>query len=334
MQHNGVPYNSSTPKKVWRKVRKTIIIDSRDRQQTTTSSPGSYTVVLPAVYQNVYSITLRSYEVPLTYNMFAACQSNTTFNMTWTPTGGSAQTSNVTIPDGNYTSASLPLAITYAMQSNAGFTTAGSSAPSNLNAYWNSTTGKLGIYSTLSTDAIALTFNPSQSPNCGQGQNFPATTGWGLGYYMGYYPTSYTSSLSNVTVTTNNVTSNYTGVNGSFIMNPSPDTYVVMELAGLNKIDETGLDGRVAGRIDGCFAKIPVTVNQGEYMYFIDTSGPSPLNQRIYNPPIARLDRLTVRWRRHDGRTLDFNGGEHSFTLEIETLDNNFDEYSSLEFSR
>jgi hypothetical protein len=118
------------------------------------------------------------------------------------------------------------------------------------------------------------------------------------------------------------------------MMNPNPDTYLLLELAGLNKLDETGLDGRIAGRIDGAFAKIPLTQNQGEYLFFADSSGSSPLNQRIYNPPVARLDRLIVRWRRHDGRTIDFNGAEHSFTLELELLDNNFDEYSSLEFSR
>jgi hypothetical protein len=118
------------------------------------------------------------------------------------------------------------------------------------------------------------------------------------------------------------------------MMNPNPDTYVILELAGLNKLDETGLDGRIAGRIDGAFAKIPLTQNSGEYLFFADSSGTSPLNHRVYNPPIARLDRLTIRWRRHDGRTIDFNGGEHSFTLELELLDNNFDEYSSLEFSQ
>jgi hypothetical protein len=117
-------------------------------------------------------------------------------------------------------------------------------------------------------------------------------------------------------------------------MNPSPDTYILMDIAGLNKMDETGLDGRIAGRIDGAFAKIPLSINTGEYLFFQDSAGVSPLNQRVYNPPIARLDRLNVRWRRHDGRTIDFNGVEHSFTLELEILDNNFDEYSSLEFSR
>jgi hypothetical protein len=297
--------NVSTPKKVWRKVKKTILIDSRDRQITGACSAGNYSVILPAVYSNVYSITLRSYEIPLTYNNFAACQGNTTMNITYNSSGY-----NVTISDGNYTTYSLASMVTGALRGVSG----------GLSASWSSNTLLTTISSVSTTDTISLNFSASSAVNCGAGTNTALSTGWGLGYYLGFYPQTYTSVSGSVT--------------GSFIMNPSPETYMLLELAGLNKLDETGLDGRIAGRIDGAFAKIPITQNAGEYMFYADNAGPSPLHQRIYNPPIARLDRLTIRWRRHDGRTIDFNGAEHSFTLELELLDNNFDEYSSLDFSR
>jgi len=303
-------HNTSTPKKVWRKVKKTVLIDSRDRQITGAGSPGSYNVILPAVYNNVYSITLRSYEIPLTYNTFASCQGNTTMSVTYTPSGGSPSTSTVTISDGNYTVITLPTTLTTALQT----------ISAGLSATWSSNTLLTTIASTNTADTFVLNLSGATSVNCGAGNNVPASTGWGLGYFLGFYPQTYTSISGRVT--------------SSFMMNPNPDTYILLELAGLNKLDETGLDGRIAGRIDGAFAKIPLTQNTGEYLFFADTSGPSPLNQRIYNPPIPRLDRLAIKWRRHDGRTIDFNGGEHSFTLELELLDNNFDEYSSLEFAR
>lgn len=309
--HNGVPHNTSSAKKVWRKVKKTVIIDSRDRQLTGTCSPGQYNVVLPAVYNNVYSITLRSYEIPLTYNTFASCQGNTTMNVTYTSYAGTGPTTTtITIPDGNYTSITLPTAMTTALKT----ISAGLSLTASSNTLLST------IVSTNSNDTFVLNLSASSSVNCGAGTNIPVSTGWGLGYYLGFYPQAYTSTSGAIT--------------SSFMMNPNPDTYILMELAGLNKLDETGLDGRIAGRIDGAFAKIPLTQNTGEYLFFADNSGTSPLNQRVYNPPISRLDRLAVRLRRHDGRTIDFNGGEHSFTLELELLDNNFDEYSSLEFSR
>jgi len=313
MMQNGIPHNLSKPKKVWRKIKKTVIVDSRDRQITGAGSPGSYNIVLPAVYSNIYSITLRSYEIPLTYNNFALCLGNTTLSVAYTPSGGSVSNANVTIPDGNYTTTTLPYAVTTALQS-----VSASWAPLSLT--WSSNTLKSSISSTNVNDSIALNLSGSSSVNCGAGTNTPLSTCWGLGYYLGFYPQAYTSIGGAIT--------------SSFMMNPNPDTYILLELAGLNKLDETGLDGRIAGRIDGAFAKIPLTQNSGEYLFFADSSGTSPLNQRIYNPPVARLDRLTVRWRRHDGRTIDFNGGEHSFTLEFELLDNNFDEYSSLEFSQ
>ena len=307
---HGIPQNFSNPKKIWRKVKKTILIDSRDRQITGAGSPGSYNVVLPAVYSNVYSITLRSYEIPLTYNTFANCLGNTTMSVTYTPSGGAPGTSNVTIPDGNYTTTTLPVAVTTALRT----------ISAGMGLSWSPNTLKSTISIANVNDSIVLNLCGSSSVNCGAGTNTPVSTGWGLGYYLGFYPQAYTSVSGAIT--------------SSFMMNPNPDTYIILELAGLNKLDETGLDGRVAGRIDGAFAKIPLTQNSGEYLFFADSSGTSPLNHRVYNPPVARLDRLTIRWRRHDGRTIDFNGGEHSFTLELELLDNNFDEYSSLEFSQ
>jgi len=56
-------------------------------------------------------------------------------------------------------------------------------------------------------------------------------------------------------------------------------------------------------------------------------------NRAVYSPPISKLSQLFIKFRLHDGRIIDFNGVEHSFTLEIEMLDNNFDEFSSVEFS-
>lgn len=306
MQH----HNTSSAKKVWRKVKKTILIDSRDRQLTGACSPGSYNVVLPAVYSNVYSITLRSYEIPLTYNTFASCQGNTTMNMTYTPYGGSPATSTISIPDGNYTTITLPATLTTSLKT----------ISAGLSATWSPNTLLTTIASTNMSDTLVLNLSGASAVNCGAGTNVPVSTGWGLGYYLGFYPQTYASVGGAIT--------------SSFMMNPNPETYILMELGGLNKLDETGLDGRIAGRIDGAFAKIPLTQNTGEYLFFADNSGTSPLNQRVYNPPISRLDRLAVRLRRHDGRTIDFNGGEHSFTLELELLDNNFDEYSSLELAR
>jgi hypothetical protein len=106
-----------------------------------------------------------------------------------------------------------------------------------------------------------------------------------------------------------------------------------MDIETLNKVDETSLDDRKSWRVNGAFAKIPMNGNSGTVIFLLSDTGYNPLNRTVYNPPISKLTNLIIKFRLHDGRIIDFNGVEHSFTLELELLDNNFDEFSSLEFS-
>jgi hypothetical protein len=105
-----------------------------------------------------------------------------------------------------------------------------------------------------------------------------------------------------------------------------------MELDYINKQDECSLDTRLSGRTDACFAKIPITGNSGDIITFKESSF-YPLNRSILSPPISQLKNLSVKFRQHDGSLIDFNNIDHSFTLELELMDNNFDEFSSMEFT-
>jgi len=307
--HNGIPFQPSTPRKVWRKIRKTIVIDSRDRQFTPQSSPGEYTVTLPAVYQNVYSAVLKSIEIPFSFYTFSACAGNTSISVT---TGGTPAV--ITIPDGNYTASGLASVLETQLNA-AGLGT--------FNCSYSSTTGKLTITNDSSAFTLNLNENDPANTNCGKATNFTYNTWQNLAYYLGFNQETTMSATVSGTQT----------VVGDFAMNPSPSTYFLMDLGLLNKIDETALDNKKSGRINGAFAKIPVNVNTGDDIFIIDP-GTSPLNYRVYNPPISKLSQLHIKFRHHDGRIIDFNGVEHSFTLELELLDNNFDEYSGAEFSQ
>ena len=321
--HNGVPYSPSVPKKVWRKVRKTLIIDSRDRQMNAGSHPGSYTVTLPTVYQNVYAATLKSLELPISFYQFSSAAGNASFSFSYN--GGATQT--LTITDGNYSATQLVSEI------NAQFITLLEGTPTEpkIAASYSVTTGKVTFTSgttTALTKSFTLYFTPSVpvSSNAGNSLTSLFTTWWGLGYFLGFQIGTYTSAgvaVGNQTIQT---------IAGQYSMNPYPTNYILMDIQNMNKLDETSLDDRKAWRVDGAFAKIPVNGNSGQFTYLTDT-GAYQLNRTVYNPPIAKLNHLTVKFRLHDGRTLDFNGVENSFSLELELLDNNFDEYSSLEFS-
>ena len=306
--HNGVPYNPSIPKKVWRKIRKTIIVDSRDRQMNPGSHAGSYTVTLPTTYQNIYAATLKSMELPVSFYAFSAAANNTTIQVSY---NGGSDTA-VTIPDGNYSASQLASALN--TRFNALFGTG------NLVATYSTNTAKMTF---TGLAQFSLNFNPvvPTSANGGNSLTSNFTTWWGLAYFLGFPAGTYASPASSPYVVT-----------GLFAVNPFPTTYILMDIENMNKIDETSLDDRKAWKINGAFAKIPMDGNSGDFIFITDTAA-YQLNRAVYSPPISKLTHLIIKFRLHDGRIIDFNGIEHSFTLEIEMLDNNFDEFSSVEFS-
>jgi hypothetical protein len=131
------------------------------------------------------------------------------------------------------------------------------------------------------------------------------------------------------------------------------DNYVLLELDGLNKCDETATGANRAGFVDSWFAKInnpnitSGTTNNTFTIFYNDLTDEP--NQTRFTPPIGRLDRLHVSLRYHPatvtltGATVNpattspnapitFGvGNDNVFTFEIEYLDNGFDEFSSFE---
>ena len=122
-----------------------------------------------------------------------------------------------------------------------------------------------------------------------------------------------------------------------------------MELEGLNKTDECAVGGSKSTFSDGFFAKIPAlssNYNSGTFIEYNDHSGQE--NIAKYSPAIGKIDRLHIRTRLHNQKdnnigymywTTDGNyagastntGANFNLTLELEMLDNVFDDFSSLE---
>ena len=101
----------------------------------------------------------------------------------------------------------------------------------------------------------------------------------------------------------------------SRVVSLSPDAYIILDIDELNGIDENGAGGEGVG--GGAFCKIPLNSNSGEYCILENQRSTVPL----VGVSVARLDRLRIKFRLHDGTEVDFNGVEHSFTLEIVTQD-------------
>jgi hypothetical protein len=110
--------------------------------------------------------------------------------------------------------------------------------------------------------------------------------------------------------------------------------YYMIDIEGLNKADECSLGADRSGYPDGHFAKIPIFDTTKPTFYSDNASQP---NIGYYSPPIGKLDRMRIRLRTHSHKSTGdsiywvADDGEWSLTFEIETLENSFDDFSSME---
>jgi len=254
---------TSTPVKALKTVKKTLLIDSADRDTTKYYTNGDFVVYLPRVYENVVSMRLAAAEFPPLVK--------------------------------NGTS---PGACTHSYVN-------GSNAPY--------------VFQNGSTNSGAV----DQSGN-----------------YLGDMPLGTSAT-------------NLTQYNFPY--------YFLIDIEGMNKVDETTYSAQKSTFSDSFFAKIPATVsstnssqgngavNNNCFIEYNDHSAQE--NIARYSPAIGKLDRLHIRTRAHyqqdkngfiywttdgakataGGTGTTQKGAEFCLSLEIEYLDNVFDDFSSLE---
>lgn len=113
---------------------------------------------------------------------------------------------------------------------------------------------------------------------------------------------------------------------------------VVLDLENLNRSDETSPRHQRSSFTDSVFAKFQLPATLTEPILYNESS--SIHNETHYSPPIAKLDRLRFVLRTHGQKTKPgfiYSSGwraaalEYGLTLEIETLENSFDDFSSIE---
>jgi hypothetical protein len=257
---------------------RTVLIDSRDRDYDKYPTPSIYRIRLPTVYRNVTSARLVSAEVPSTFYIFTAAAQNTTLKVTSSAPNTSY---TISIPDGNYTQTSVTSAIQTVLNATA--------QPDGLafSVTVDAATSKLRIACTShasTTVSVDTTSAPSKP------------TEWGLGYFLGFQRGTVRSGTGSVTAPS--------------LINMNPVTYILLSIRQMDRVDEAGLYG--SGEPKAVFAKIPCNVNSFEYAFFDKL-----LTDNTMNPPIGKLDALDISFRFHDGTLVNFNGCEHSLTIEL-----------------
>jgi hypothetical protein len=214
--HNGVTVSASKPQKELRTVKKTLLIDSADRDVVKYSAGGDFVVYLPRVYKNIVSIRLSAAEFPTIANAW------------------------------------------------------------------------LHAYGTAVADGETAMYGA--------------------------------------------------GAGGVDDIAASPAQYFLIDIEGLNKMDETRIGADRSSFVDATFAKIPVSTLTDSIEYN-DHSAQDNISR--YTPPIENLDRLHIRTRLHSQQGnqgfmywYDSDNSIYetfSMTLEIEYMDNVFDSFSSFE---
>jgi hypothetical protein len=130
------------------------------------------------------------------------------------------------------------------------------------------------------------------------------------------------------------------------------NNYLLMSIEGLDKMDETATGAQRSGLVDNAFAKISNpnitsgTTNNTYTIYYNDKVDEENITR--YTPPIGRLDRMHIQLRYHPAAVIPtvgtndpketpnfapitFGTSNHSFTFEVEYLENGFDDFSSFE---
>jgi hypothetical protein len=119
---------------------------------------------------------------------------------------------------------------------------------------------------------------------------------------------------------------------------------IFLDVENLNRSDETSPRHQRSSFTDSTFAKFQLPATLTETILHNESS--SIHNETYYSPPLGKLDRLHLVLRTHRQKSArGITGGpgfiyssgweagalEYGLTLEIETLENSFNDYSSIE---
>ena len=265
----------------------TFLVDSTMRDSATYPSASSYRIPLPETLKEVRRVRLLSAEIPASFYVFRAATGTTTLHLGVYDASGTVASAaqTVTIPDGNYSTDSMCAALA------AGLNGLTFDEALTFAVAVDPVTYRLSI----STTPKRLVYVSTQYTQNGEHPAFR----WGLEYFLGFPAGTITTGAPCVAPS---------------VVQLQPYNYLVLDVPEINGLAECDRSTRSA------FAKIQITVDS--FGTIVISEDCCTFNTSYPNPHIAKLTSLTFNWRFLDGTPVDFNGAEHSFTLEIESCDN------------
>jgi hypothetical protein len=306
--------------------RQFISINSEDRNIMKYPNSADFEIELPQDYQNVQGLRLSSWTFPSGFATFLKSQKNIylTFKLLNTPNINLDQEYVAIIEEGSYTPSQMATELTNAMNQAVG----------NYNDFvvvYNEVSGKLWFGN--KTTNFILTNNSCfynvQDVTCNRSL-YPDYSNWGLPSYLGFLRENLEATAiinplldCNFNYTTNGpwlTTGYYLAAQNK--VNLLGNSYIYMEIDGLNNIDETipyslneftQTTNMTNGVVKASFAKISIIDKALTSQWFDDFS----LSTKIFNPPAERIRKLKIKLRYHNGALVDFGNANYSIMLEF-----------------
>ena len=294
--------------------RKTLFIDSNDRDIERWPNASEFEINCPQNYTNVESIKLSNIMLPnFFYNISEQLQTNKMF------VTHDNSLNIITLEDGCYNYTQLQYALRAKLIA----------IDNRFDVSYNPIDRKFTfLFTQTSGPAFNFRFDLPNNYDCSKVSYktdvYAQHSNWGLGYILGFDKKNYTSYPIPHNAHTHQQ-----------LISPNPcdledNKCIYIELEKFNKCDEIkpflyyNYSNTSSGIVNSAFAKIPIylfqdnkgLVNDG---YFENVS--------YYQPPIDKIAKFKLKFRYHNGMLVDFHNSNVSLSLEINQIRNEMNNY-------
>lgn len=326
-------------------LRKIISVHSEDRDILQWKNSNEFEITLPEALSNIRSIQIRHALFPSEL-VFSRQYMNT---MIGYKQDGASDISYIIINDGEFRGDELANELRNAFQ-RVGVDTMRVIYERGKNKYTFLDDTKafnlnFNIPRTTFLDKIKASDISNNMIDCdffNRSQNiFENKINWGLGYYLGFmkkrgiYESSSSKVEANSIVTSLNYgtghpwssmdviqTNSYHVLQSEYPAKLNGDKVMYLEIDPFNFLDEIDpnnvntnntYNNQSSSRVNSAFSKILLQLNENS-----SSSDAFLSKEHTFNPPLPRLTKVKFRFRYHDGRLIDFQNQDFSFSLKID----------------
>jgi hypothetical protein len=296
-----------------RLLTKTLVIDSRFRDNYNSTLSTNYNITIPANFNNVISMTMTSIIIPSTYYIISDKLCNNFFTLTVSAEGATPQieTAVIIIPNGNYDQFTLINAINTELQKystsspiyNIEFSVNGSNGLNNYSKQLVGTMQTMVGPNTSGTPGITITSIDLNFQNNIDNTVDTTSLQLKLGWILGFRNSYYTNDL------------NYISEASIDVFGPR---YVYLVLDdynnSVNKNIYALLNSSIA--VNNILSIIPISFVQVFTLYIDNLLSSSKCIPREYLGPV-NLKNFNIQLVDEYSRVIDLNNMDWSFTLEI-----------------